>query len=405
MATERAYWLAWSRIKNVGPVAIKRLWEHFGSLEVAWRASAGDLLAVDGIGLLIAEGITAQRPKLNPEALLTQHEKENRAFWTPADVDYPALLFAINDPPPVLYYHGNLRLNNLRRLNVGIVGTRSPTPYGKRWTQNLSAGLVQAGAVIVSGLAQGIDTCAHESCLQAGGLTVAVVGTGVDRVYPAQNRELHRQIVKRGLILSEYPDGTGPDRKHFPQRNRIIAGLSRALLVTEAPEKSGALITARLANEYCREVYALPCSLDNEKGLGCLRVIEQGAQMILNEQTLMDALVELPPVDVVTPAPVKTLVASERELDAGDSETFPQGSFTDQLPSSENLAQPQLVPVPDLSPLLVNVLNAVSIEPISLDQIVPLAQTNVGEALAALFELEMLGLVTPVPGGTQYQRA
>ncbi len=370
----------------MGPVSIKRLWEHFGSLEVAWRASAGDLLAVDGIGLLIAEGITAQRPKLDPEALLAQHEKENKAFWTPADADYPALLFAINDPPPVLYYHGDLRLNDLSGLSVGIVGTRSPSPYGKRWTQNLSTRLVQAGAVIVSGLAQGIDTYAHESCLQAGGLTVAVVGTGVDRVYPAQNVKLHRQIVETGLVLSEYPDGTGPDRKHFPQRNRIIAGLSRAILVTEAPEKSGALITARLANDYCREVYALPCSLDNEKGLGCLRVIAQGAQMILGEQALIDALVELPPVNVVTPAPVKTLVAGE------------QGLSTQLRPLVET------VPVPDLSPFFTQVLNAVSVEPISLDQIVLSAQTNVGEVLGALTYLELLELVTQVPGGTQYQR-
>ncbi len=385
-------------------MAIKRLWEHFGSLEVAWQSSASDLLAVDGIGLLLAERITAQRPKLNPEALLAQHEKENKAFWTPADVDYPALLFAINDPPPVLYYHGNLRLNDLSRLSVGIVGTRSLSPYGKRWTQSLSRRLVQAGAVIVSGLAQGIDTCAHESCLQAGGLTVAVVGTGVDRVYPAQNVKLHRRIVETGLVLSEYPDGTGPDRKHFPQRNRIIAGLSRAILVTEAPEKSGALITARLANEYCREVYALPCSLDNEQGLGCLRVIEQGAQMILSEQALIDALVELPPVNVVTPAPLKTWVESERETNPKDGETFSQGSLTDQPLAPKELAQAQRAPVPDLSPLLVNVLNAVSIEPVSLDQIVPSAQTNVGEVLGALLELEILGLVTQVPGGTQYQR-
>ena len=175
--------------------------------------------------------------------------------------------------------------------------------------------------------------------------------------------------------------------------------------MTEAPEKSGALITARLANDYCREVYALPCSLDNEKGLGCLRVIEQGAQMILSEQTLIDALVALPPVSVVTPSPVKPLVASAHGSNARNDEAFPQSRLTDQLPPSKESAQPQLVPVPDLSPLLVNVLNAVSIEPISLDQIVPSAQTNVGEVLGALLELEILGLVTQVPGGTQYQRA
>jgi len=401
LATERAYWLAWSKVKQVGPVAIKRLWEHFGSLAVAWRASAGDLLAVDGIGLLIAERIAAQRPQLNPEALLAQHEKENKAFWTPADADYPALLFAINDPPPVLYYHGDLRLNNLGRLSVGIVGTRSPSAYGKRWTHSLAARLAQEGAVIVSGLAQGIDTYSHESCLQAGGLTVAVVGTGVDRVYPAQNVGLHRQIVEQGLVLSEYPDGTGPDRKHFPQRNRIIAGLSRATLVMEAPVKSGALITARLANDYCREVYALPCSLDNEKGLGCLQVISQGAQMILGKQALVDALAALPPVNVVRPA----LADGNRGWDGEDDAILPERALADALSLPEKLTPLQPVPVPELSPLLKKVLDAVSIEPVPLDQIVPLAQTNVGEVLGALTQLEILGLVAQVAGGTQYQRA
>ncbi|MEL6815232.1 MAG: DNA-processing protein DprA [Cyanobacteria bacterium J06598_3] len=306
MRAERAYWLAWSRIKDVGPVTIKRLWEHFGSLALAWRASAGELLEVDGIGLLSAEKIVALRPKLeDPEKLLVQHEQENVAFWTPADPDYPALLFAINDPPPLLYYRGKLRLNDVpNALTVGMVGTRRPSAYGKRWTQRLSTHLTRQGALIVSGLAAGIDTEAHTSCLHSQGLTVAVLGTGVDVVYPKQNQGLYNQIVSAGLVVSEYPDGTLPDRAHFPQRNRIIAGLSRAILVTEAPARSGALITSRLANEYCREVYALPCSLDNVQGEGCLRAIEQGAQMILGEQVLAEALAMLPPMAVPFPGQV-----------------------------------------------------------------------------------------------------
>ena len=405
MATERAYWLAWSHIKQVGPVAIKRLWEHFGFLEAAWRSPASDLLEVDGIGLLIAERITAQRPKINPAELLIQHEKENKAFWTPADADYPALLFAINDPPPVLYYRGDLRLNDLNRLSVGIVGTRSPSNYGKRWTRKLSGCLATKGAVVVSGLATGIDTAAHMSCLSAGGLTVAVVGTGVDRVYPAHNVGLHRQIVESGLVLSEYPDGTGPDRKHFPQRNRIIAGLSRATLVTEAPVKSGALITARLANDYCREVYALPCSLENETGSGCLAVISQGAQMILSEHSLIEALEALPAVSVTTPAQLDAGVKDDCTvaIEKTDSSSRLQENLK-PVPELEETTPPS-APVQDLSPLLAKVFNAVSIEPMPLDQIVPAAQTNVGEVLGALTQLEILGLVMQLPGGTQYQRA
>lgn len=407
-------------------MTIKRLWEHFGSLALAWQASAGDLLSVDGIGLLSAEKIVALRPKLDPEKLLAQHEKENVAFWTPADADYPALLFAINDPPPLLYYRGTLRLNQMpNALTVGMVGTRRPSAYGKRWTQRLSTHLTRQGALIVSGLAAGIDTEAHTSCLNSQGLTIAVLGTGVDVVYPKHNQSLYNQIVSAGLVVSEYPDGTLPDRAHFPQRNRIIAGLSRAILVTEAPARSGALITSRLANDYCREVYALPCSLDNVQGEGCLRAIEQGAQMILGETVLSEALAELPPMDVQSPG---QMIAQEAEgiaeggvnshgtlLDPGEGRspldavattpaTVPSGVSVAATSSTAAMAQPDLSAVIEgLSPTLRQVLEAVPIEPAVLDYIVPLAQINPGEVMGALVQLELLGLVSQLPG-MHYQR-
>ena len=403
LATERAYWLAWSRIKQVGPVAIKRLWEHFGSLEVAWRSPANELLAVDGIGLLTAESIVSQRPKLNPEQLLSQHEKANQSFWTPADADYPALLFAINDPPPVLYYRGNLRLNALPNLlTVGMVGTRRPSPYGQRWTQRISRYLTGEGAAIVSGLAAGIDTIAHESCLKNQGLTVAVLGTGVDQIYPRKNRALYEQIVAKGLVVSEYPDGTGPDKTHFPQRNRIIAGLSRATLVMEAPARSGALITSRLANDYCREVYALPCGLDNPVGAGCLRLIEQGAQMILEEESLAAALATLPPVDAIAQRSVE-----DEAIHSCDGSAARPSEIADlgngRASADKAGVDEASVDKADLSPLLKQVLEAVSIEPIMLDRIVQLAQVDTGNVLGALTQLELLGLVTQLPG-MQYQR-
>ncbi len=404
LATERAYWLAWSHIKGVGPVTVKHLWEHFGSLAVAWQASAADLLAVDGIGLLIAENIVTLRRKLNPAELLAQHEKANQSFWTPADADYPALLFAINDPPPVLYYRGKLRLNDRPNvLTVGIVGTRKPSSYGQRWTQRLSARLTRQGAIIISGLAAGIDTAAHSSCLTQQGHTVAVLGTGVDRIYPAQNRALYEQIVSTGLLVSEYPDGTGPDKTHFPQRNRIIAGLSRAILVTEAPARSGALITSRLANDYCREVYALPCGLDNVQGEGCLNLIGQGAQMILGEQPLVDALSAIPPVEVLLPGRNASLGFGERseiesEIDSAQIELVINGADLSVNPTESVTPEP-----PDLSPLLAQVLKAVTVEPVVLDQIVQLAQMETGQVLGALVQLELLELVRQLPG-MQYQR-
>ena len=401
MTTERAYWLAWSRIHQVGPVTIKRLWEHFGSLAIAWEATAGDLLAVDGIGLLNAEKIVSQRPKLNPEVLLAQHERENQSFWTPADSDYPPLLFAINDPPPVLYYRGNLRLSDPNLLTVGIVGTRRPSAYGKKWTQRLSYRLSEQGAIIISGLAAGIDTEAHTSCLRQKGHTVAVVGTGVDVVYPVRNQRLYEEIVETGLVVSEYPDKTGPDRTHFPQRNRIIAGLSRATLVTEAPARSGALITARLANDYCREVYALPSSLDNSQGEGCLLAIEQGAQMILSERTLEEALIRLP--CVVS----KHTKGSSGQSKSGQSESgFPsQNNPTAQIPVEQVLEPSASVDIaPDLAPDLTQVLSAVSVEPTILDPIVESSRMETGAVLGALVQLEILGLVVQLPG-MRYQRA
>ncbi|MEM6451358.1 MAG: DNA-processing protein DprA [Cyanobacteria bacterium P01_D01_bin.105] len=403
MATERAYWLAWSRLKGIGPVTLKHLWERFGQLEAAWYASPKMLLEVDGIGLLSAEKIAAQRPEIDPEKLLDEHESDNRAFWTPADADYPALLFAINDPPPVLYYRGALRLNEVNALSVGIVGTRRPSSYGRRWTQRLSGRLAQQGVVVVSGLAAGIDAVAHASCLQHGGLTVAVLGTGVDVAYPLQNRRLQMEIAEKGLVISEYPDGTGPDKTHFPRRNRIIAGLSRALMVTEAPTKSGSLITSRLANEYCREVYALPCDLDNAQGAGNLNLIVQGAQLIVGEQSLIDALSELPPVDDVLP---------QTQL----SQRQPSQTQSGKSQTQSGITQPEMTPtslstswatddsvVPELSPMMAQVLGAVSMGPTILDHIVQITQMETGQVLAALVQLELLGLVTQLPG-MQYQR-
>ncbi|MEO0770452.1 MAG: DNA-processing protein DprA [Cyanobacteria bacterium J06649_4] len=428
MATERAYWLAWSRIKNVGPVTIKRLWEHFGALALAWKAPASELLSVDGIGLLIAEQIVSQRSKIRPDQLLHEHEQANQSFWTPADSDYPALLFAINDPPPVLYYRGQLRLNDAPHLlSVGMVGTRRPSAYGKRWTQRISAGLSRRGALIVSGLAAGIDTEAHTSCLQQRGLTVAVLGTGVDVVYPHRNTGLYQRVVEQGLVVSEYPDGTGPDKTHFPQRNRIIAGLSRATLVMEAPARSGALITARLANDYCREVFALPCALDNEVGEGCLRLINEGAQVILGERALVETLEALPGVDVA--AVVKAAVAkSDKDLasdavrldsiassvERSSAEPASAASSSDAvaavpdvpvLPTGPALNAAALAAaMPELSPLLTQVFDAVPVEPTLLDYIVQRSQIETGRVLGALVELELSGLVVQLPG-MQYQRA
>jgi DNA processing protein len=296
MIKERAFWLAWSRINGIGPILLRRLHTHFNTLSEAWEASLTDLIEVDGFGPQTAETVVAERQKIQPEQLLRQHEQENSGFWTPADPDYPRLLLELPDFPPVVYYRGQVDVQELNGWTpmVGIVGTRSPSAYGRQWTRRLTTALVEQGFTIVSGLAEGIDTEAHRSCLEAKGRTIAVLGCGVDVVYPWSNRALYHQLLQSGLALSEHPSGTPPDRTFFPRRNRIIAGLCRAILVMEAPEKSGGLITAYYANEYGRDVYALPGRIDDQKSRGCLKIIDQGARPILGVDHLLELLGTIP---------------------------------------------------------------------------------------------------------------
>lgn len=373
MVKERAFWLAWSQVQGVGPILLKRLHQQFGSLSAAWSVKATALMEVEGVGQQTAEAIVAQRQQCDPEALLAEHTQQNPNFWTPADADYPRLLLELPDPPAVLYYRGQVDLEeNLGRVpTIAIVGTRSPSDYGRRWTRRLSSALAKQGFTIVSGLAEGIDTEAHRSCLQAGGRTIAVVGTGVDVVYPWSNRQLCQQVLTQGLVVSEYPAGTQPDRIHFPRRNRIIAGLSRASLVLEAPVRSGALITAHLANDYGRDVYVLPGSLDNPRSLGCLKLLNNGAQVILGETELLDLLGALPQLMPSASEPLADQIALPLDLPPDLTQVFQ--ALTDLSQRSE--------------------VNAVH-----LDQLTPVIPLNAGEVSSALLQLELMGLVVQLPG-------
>jgi DNA processing protein len=372
---ERALWLSWSQISGVGSVLQKRLYQHFDGLEAAWNASASALAKVEGVGIQTAETLVMERSHIDPLQLLHQHEQENPCFWTPADADYPRLLLEIPDPPPLLYYRGVVEPQENQGIvsTVAIVGTRDPSDYGRRWTRKITTVLAREGFTVISGLAQGVDTEAHHACLQANGRTIAVLGTGVDMVYPWSNRDLAREIAEHGLLLSEYPAGTQPDRVNFPRRNRIIAGLSRAVLVLEAPHKSGALITARLANDYCRDVYALPGSLDSPRSKGCLELLNQGAHAILGEGHLLELLGAMPHLHLVHSSPIKQLPLFDLNSRA------------------------------DLEPELEQVLQAVTPEPVSLDGIVQQVGLATGAVLSALSQLEILGLVAQLPG-MRYQR-
>lgn len=376
MSDERVYWLGWSQISGIGPIALQRLQEKFGSLEVAWQASALELGAIEGFGKQSIEKIINQRSQINPAQLFQNHRDKNPNFWTPADDDYPRLLSEIPSPPPVLYYRGIIspQENQGQVPTIAIVGTRHPTEYGKRWTRKISSTLACRGFTIVSGMAAGIDTEAHRSCLEMGGRTLAVLGTGVDIAYPKENRPLCEQILKQGLLISEFPRGTKPNARNFPRRNRIIAGLSRAVFVMEAPQRSGALITAHIANDFCRDVYVLPGRLDDTNSHGCLRLIDGGAGVIpVDIEQLLEQLGAIPQLDK---SPQISMVKSE-------------------LP-------PPPEPV-NLDPDLAKVLSAIAFEDTSFDIIVEKSGIDPGIVSGSLLQLELLGFVTSLPG-MRYQR-
>lgn len=378
MLQERDYWVCWSQISGIGPISLQRLQQQFGGLKQAWMASAAALQQVEGFGKQTVDKVVQQRSQFNTVAFIQQHTAKNPQFWTPADADYPRLLLEIPTPPPVLYYRGIPQLQENQGITptVAIIGTRHSTEYGRRWTRKITFTLAKRGFTIISGMAAGIDTEAHRSCLQVGGRTVAVFGTGVDTIYPKSNQQLSEAILQQGLILSEYPAGTQPKSRHFPARNRIVAGLSRAVFVMEAGLKSGALITANIANEFGRDVYVLPGRLDDEQSVGCLKLINGGASMIpVNLEELLEQLGEIPPLDIEP---------------------------SQQLTLPEFTPEPQPI-TPQLEPNLATILNLMTPEPMPFDSIVEQAKLDTATVSSNLLQLELMGLVSQLPG-MRYQR-
>ena len=394
---DRIFWVAWSQISGVGPVTLHRLNQKFGNLATAWQAPPTALREVEGLGGKTIANLVEQRSRINPATVYQHHCRKNPTFWTPVEPDYPLLLREIPNPPPLLYYRGTIdRAENLgHRPTIGIVGTRKPSQYGQRWTHRIATVLAQCGFTIVSGMAQGIDTEAHQACLAVGGRTLAVFGTGVDVVYPWENRNLYEKILQQRLALSEYPGGTKPNARHFPQRNRIIAGLSRALLVMEAPERSGALITARQANEFCRDVYVLPGRIDDYNSQGCLKLLKNGAEMILSEAELLNMLGAMPPLD--RPEQLSLFPQSV-------TGNMPTDSSRSDRPMISQNPTPSPAPTINLESPLKEVFQAIPSEATGFDLIVEQAGMSAGEVSSALLQLELLGLVSQLPG-MRYQRS
>lgn len=300
----KAYWIAFNKVPGIGPARLEALIGVCGSIESAWRASIQQLKEA-GLDKRTLEKLLDSRRNIDPQAELERVLRADVDVLTWDDDNYPENLRQTDGPPPVLYVRGEVQATDA--WAVALVGTRRASAYGREVTHTVATELARAGVTVVSGLALGVDTVAHKAALDAGGRTIAVLGSGVDQIYPPQNRGLALEIAKQGAIISEYPLGVRPEASNFPPRNRIISGLSRGVVVVEAGQRSGALITANFAAEQGRDVFAVPGSILHPGSAGCNMLIQNGAAPLLSSNDVLEQLNlthihELQAVRAATPA-------------------------------------------------------------------------------------------------------
>ncbi len=379
---DELYWLALLMAPGLGTRRAGQLLERFRTPQAIFRASATEL---EGAGLSGAAARSISSG-ISFEDAAEQHRKMREAgarIVTLGDSLYPEALRKIYDPPPVFFARGRAEL--LSSICVGVVGTRRPTPYGVAAAERLSGDLARAGVTIVSGMARGIDTAAHKAALAAEGSTMAVLGCGVDVVYPSENRRLAAEIAAKGLIISEFPMGATAFPQNFPIRNRIISGLSSGVLVVEGAQYSGSAITARLAIDQGREVFAVPGNITSKMSWGPNLLIKQGAKLV---QDWNDVVVDLPQA------------AQRRLIDESRQRILNQGLTNSDETSSGRPAsdQPQLSePHQQVARRVLGKLK--TDHAMHLDALVDITEdASPSEVIAALFELEMLGLARQLPG-------
>jgi DNA processing protein len=375
---EELYWLALKLVPGLGTRTSVKLLDRFRTPQAVFRASRTELEGV-GVSGAVAQSIASGTTF---EDAAGQHDKmaeTDAAIITLSDPRYPQLLREIFDPPILLFARGRVEL--LQSLAVAVVGTRRPTPYGMAVAERLSGDLAHAGLTIVSGMARGVDTAAHRGSLAAGGDTIAVLGCGVDVVYPAENRKLAAELSVKGLIVSEFPMGATAFPQNFPIRNRIISGISLGVLVVEGAQYSGSAITAKLAMDQGREVFAIPGNITNKLAWGPNLLIKQGAKLV---QDWNDIVSELP-------------AESRRHLiDRGRQKILAE----DGASGAGETASVSTDPVSELGNVARRLLASLQVDiAVHLDDLLEKVEdTSPSELIAALFELEMLGLVKQLPG-------
>lgn len=315
--TRTEAFLALNLLPQVGPVRVRKLLQHLGSPERILTAKSSEIVQIDGFGITQAEAIASWENQIDLADELKKIRDRELTLLTQEDELYPPLLREIHDPPVILYVWGQLTKRDHNA--IGIVGSRHATNYGLSATKKLGFQIAYAGYTVVSGLARGIDTTAHEAALAAKGRTIAIIGSGIGKLYPPENMALAERIAQNGAVISEYPVDRIADKQTFPYRNRVVSGWSCGLIVVEAPARSGSLITAQQAAEQGRTVYAVPGPIDKPTSAGCNRLIQQGAKLIMDGADVLDDLMTLFPTAPSAPKveeskPVATLTLDEEIL-------------------------------------------------------------------------------------------
>ncbi len=312
IAGDEKYWLAFSRVSGIGVVRMQRLFDYFGSLQAAWQARPADLMAAH-LEPKYTERLMIFRPNFDPDSEMARLEQLGIRLLVVGGPGYPERLAQSDMPPPILYMKGQLE-DEADRLALAVVGTRRATSYGRQATRQICTELVGQGVTIVSGLAKGIDTAAHLATLEANGRTIAVLGSGLDVIYPYENKALAERVCEHGALLSEYPPGAQPEASNFPARNRIISGLAMGVFVVESDEKGGAMNSSWHANRQGRDVFALPGSILNQFSRGTNALIRRGEARLVTCAT--DILEELLPGNLLD-----TREARAELVHIGDTET------------------------------------------------------------------------------------
>ena len=372
------YWVALKWVEGVGNVGFKALLEAFGTPQKVFEAPLSMIKAVPGIGDKTAPQIKSFKDWKKVEKELEFADRTCVSIVTSQDPLYPSQLLSTYDYPAFLYVKGHLKEDD---VNVAVVGSRTASTYGKFTTERLCRELVLRGITVISGLARGIDSAAHRGALSGKGRTIAVLGCGLDVVYPPENEKLFTEISLQGALISEFPFGTPPNAPNFPARNRIISGISLGVVVVEASEKSGSLITARIALEQGREVFAVPGSIDSSGSRGTNKLIKQGAKLIENVEDILEEI-----LPQVTSAP-KVVKPDQRQKQPDDQQKI--------LTSSPDLV---------LKETEKTVWQVLSQKPVHIDQIITSTGLTAHEVLVILLNLELQGLIEQKPGKTYMRK-